>query len=81
MEFEEALPRICHSNQFCAWVVYEKPLDFPDKFVARKWIDNQPTLEFLEADTLESIRNKLPVGLYCLERSPGDDKKIVESWL
>lgn len=66
------------------WVVYDRPTDFPDAFVARKWDMDRPTAEVLTADTLAEIRKKvraaLPGGVMML-RSTLDDPKIVETWL
>ena len=63
------------------WVVYDSPLDRPGVFVARKWVNDVPTEETLEAATLEGIRFKLPAGLYRIPRSLGDELQIVESWV
>ncbi|WP_298150965.1 hypothetical protein [Flavobacterium sp.] len=63
------------------WVIYDSPIDLPDRFVARKWLQNIPTSELLQAKTLESLREKLPLGLVRLPRDAQDDPKIVESWI
>ena len=63
------------------WVVYDSPLDLPGVFVARKWVNDVPTEETLEAATLEGIRGKLPEGLYRIPRCLGDELQIVESWV
>lgn len=63
------------------WTVYDSPIDLPGRFVARKWLLDQPTRELLQDKTLEGLRAKLPQGLTCLQRSPQDDPKIVETWL
>lgn len=63
------------------WVIYDSPRDFSGEFVARKWRLDQPTDETLRSATLDSLRAKLPQGLYRLDRSPQDDFRIVESWL
>lgn len=63
------------------WTVYDSPTDFPGCFVARKWLLDQPTHEFLQDATLEGLRAKLPKGLTPLQRSSQDDPKIVESWI
>ncbi|MBC3871517.1 hypothetical protein [Undibacterium oligocarboniphilum] len=62
------------------WVIYNSPIDLPGRFVARKWLLNQPTPELLQAQTLEEIRSKLPLGLVRMPRDERDDPKIVESW-
>lgn len=63
------------------WVVYDSPTDLPGRFVARKWVTDRPTLDVLQAKTLAQLHQKLPPGLVRLERSTGDDPKIVETWL
>lgn len=63
------------------WVVYFNPSDFPGKWVVRKWILDQPTHEHFLADSLEGIRSAIPKGLYRIEREPGDDAVIIETWL
>lgn len=63
------------------WTVYDSPIDLPGRFVARKWVLDQPTNELLQDKTLEGLRAKLPQGLTRLERSQQDDPKIVETWI
>jgi len=63
------------------WVIYDKPTDYPDVLVARKWLLDQPTNEVITAATLDDLREKLPPGLAQLSRHPSDDPKIVESWI
>jgi len=66
-------------NALAIWVVYDSPIDLPDRFVARKWLNDQPTPVLLQARSLAKIRDKLPPGLVRLDRHPTDDPKIVES--
>jgi hypothetical protein len=49
--------------------------------VARKWILDQATNDVIVANTVAELREKLPPGLVQLSRDPGDDPKIVESWI
>ncbi len=67
------------------WVIYNKPKDYPTKFVMRKWAATDvatPTDIVHTADSLEEIRKLLPQGQGVrVERSPGDDSCIVESWV
>lgn len=35
---------------------------------------------FFECDSLEEARAKVPEGLYRMDRHPGDDPVIVETW-
>lgn len=65
------------------WTIYDHPIDYPDHFVARCFIGEQPTSSTIVADNIETVRHILCVemGLVCLTRSPEDDPKIVETWL
>lgn len=72
------------NNQLSIWAVYERPLDYPEKFVARRWVATpQPsaTNDVLLADDLDSLRKLLPPGLEQMPRQQGDDPVIVESWI
>jgi hypothetical protein len=69
------------------WVIYDHPSDFPDEFVARRWIIipmrhcYMPTADFYTAKTLDDIRARLPKGLTRLPRQDDDDVVIVETWV
>jgi hypothetical protein len=69
------------------WTVYDHPLDYPEKFVARRWdVDAnglKPSASIIVASDLEILRDILQfeLGLTMLMRSPEDDPKIVETWL
>lgn len=63
------------------WTVCDSPIDLPGRFVARKWVLDQPTNELVQDKTLDGLRAKLPRGLTRLERSPQDDPKILETWI
>jgi hypothetical protein len=68
------------------YTVYDHPLDYPDDFVVRRWIigpgtyRGEPSL-FARGRTLDEVRGHLPGGLFCLNREPGDDPAIVETWI
>lgn len=67
------------------WVVYDRPRDYPNKIVARRWLidkEAHPTDEFIEANSIDEIRERFDqVGLVRLERNPQDDACIVETWM
>jgi len=64
------------------WTVYRSPLDFPGKFIARRFVLDKPTRDVIIADTLEEIRERLSrKGLARFGRFEGDDPVIVETWL
>jgi len=69
------------------WTVYERPRDYPDGYIARKWVilrgaaEPFPTNEIVVGTTLDDVRAKLPPGLAGpLLRNDDDDPKIVETW-
>jgi hypothetical protein len=62
-------------------VVYENPVDFPGKYVARMWDCNDVTELAMVKDTLTEIHNGIPHGFICTEPSPHDDPVIIEVWL
>jgi hypothetical protein len=75
------------NNALPIWVIYEKPLDFPNSFVVRRqWATTPITFDkdFILAPSLAQARAalcaKVP-GLVCIQRDPSDDPCIVESWL
>ena len=68
-------------NALELWVIYDHPSDFPDCFVARKWLNNTPTATFITGNSLEELRVAIPQGLVCLPRDKHDDVKIVETWI
>ena len=70
-----------HMGGLDIWVIYDKPIDIPEKFVARKFINDNPTKTMYIDDTLEGIRKKIPAGLVNIGRYPDDDPKIVEVWI
>lgn len=68
------------------WTIYDHPKDFPDHFVARKWIVNAagptPTQDIIVSSRLDPIREQLDgLGLVCIGRAASDDATIVETWV
>jgi hypothetical protein len=68
---------------FDMWVVYRYPNDYPNKYVARKWVGNDPLEDgLLITDTLDEIRDQMvEAGRIRLNRSPTDPAVIVEVWI
>jgi hypothetical protein len=68
------------------WVIYDKPKDYPDGFVARPWAIRRgvpapaPLDHTITAPTLGLIRRRFPPGLYRMPSAPVDDPVIVETW-
>lgn len=65
------------------WVIYDHPKDFPNGFIARLWIDEDPQAQTMTADTLDNLRELIcRWGCTChLVRYPDDDPVIVETWI
>lgn len=61
--------------------IYERPKDYPDKYVARVFDIDRPTFLAVTADTLEEIRGCVPEGMHRVPRSEFDAEGIVESWI
>lgn len=68
------------SNLFI-WVIYFNTKDYPQKYVTRKFLNETPTTEVFTENTLDEIRERIPVGLFRLDRHPQDDPVIVETWI
>lgn len=68
-----------------AWAIYDKPVDYPEGFIARMYIATRgacsPTTTSIKAATLNDVRKQLPPGLVNLGRSPLDDPCVVETWI
>lgn len=72
------------SAEISQWVIYAQPLDYPTKYVLRRW-DIRPnqiiaTNDIKVADSLAEIRKMVPPGLYRMARYDDDDPCIVEVW-
>lgn len=68
-------------DEVANWTIYDHPKDYPDKFVARKFVLDKPTDETITGNTLDEVRRKLPRGLVRFNRHETDDPVIVETWL
>lgn len=67
------------------FTVYRDPLDYPGKFVVRRFAIGPGVVRSLRplfaiGDSLEAVRRQLPEGLTCLARCEQDDPVIVETW-
>ena len=67
---------------FWTFVIYDHPRDFPDHYVVRPFILDEPQLVGCLCATLDEARDTVPA--YADFRSPphpDDDPKIVETWI
>lgn len=63
------------------YCVYDHPSDYPDKYVTRAWLGDQPTATTFEADTLDEMRALKPDSMVIIPRMTDDDPVIVECWI
>lgn len=67
------------------WTIYEKPLDHPDGFLARRFEsgkDGAAPTEDTVTGQLDEIRDIFArAGLYKLSRNVEDEPQIVETWI
>lgn len=77
-----AQERIGRGDALSMWVIYDHPTDYPEWFVARQWLGEEPTGKAVFSNDLEVLRQHMrDRGLGCLTRMPDDDPVIVEVWL
>lgn len=80
------------SDVLTIWVIYYGASNHPPgKWVVRAQDVSRPASlnpdgvrpheVFFECDSLLEARAKVPPGLYRMDRQPGDDPVIVETWL
>lgn len=66
-------------------VVYDSPLDFPGKVLARVWEGaiNRPTNVYCEYETIAKCREDTQAAGFtvCIPRSSMDDKSIVGTYM
>lgn len=68
------------------WVIYERPRDYPQGFVVRRWEvtpgePERPDAVALYAPDLFAARCLVPPGKFNLHRQPEDDVAIREVWM
>lgn len=69
-----------------AYVIYKRPMDYPDNFVVRCYMIGKAklfidTIPHLVCDTLEEARQSIPHGLVRTEREDKDALCVVETWI
>lgn len=64
-----------------SWVIYERPIDYPNDIVARKFDDGVPTTRVITG-TLNDLRARFDsMGLVRIPSCKEDDACILETWL
>lgn len=62
-------------------VLYEKPIDYPEHYVARLFNGDKPTKMVVLKENLQELRRTIPVQMVRINKSEIDDSKIVESYI
>ena len=62
-------------------MVYDHPIDYPEKYVARLFNGKQATHIVALADTLEELREAKPGRMARIKRQEKDPPKVAETWL
>lgn len=84
----ESLDVIKDRSNIIFFAIYEKPSDYPDKFVMRLWatrnlfgrVECKPYNKIFLADNLEDLRKILPANKFIRFGPQGDDT-CIETWL
>jgi hypothetical protein len=83
-----AEPAFAAAPSLVVYTVYQFPLDYPDKWIVRPFVIKQyipdpiPQRIVCICNSLRDARAGLQgLGLYRVERQPGDDPPILETWL
>lgn len=82
----ESLSQVDFSGLYFPLVtVYERPLDFPNDYVARVWDGKRarPTDTMIKRSTIEEIREDIKNAGFktVFARAEGDDPHIIETWM
>jgi hypothetical protein len=69
------------SDPLVIYTVYDRPTDFPDKWVVRKFLAGEKTNEHWTYDHLNAARAPMVrMGLTRFPAHPTDDPVIYETW-
>lgn len=78
MDLEEARRRLPPM-----WTIYDRPADYPGKFVVRVWYGTVKEPDCTTHDTLDEARQSVLGcgGSFFFTRAPSDAPCIVETWI
>lgn len=78
---------VTNEDALYLFAIYDKPTDFPESFVVRRWAvtpmhpEPQPDPEpWGVCATLEHARQRIPAGLVRMHRMADDAPSVVETW-
>lgn len=63
------------------WAVHCRPDDFPELYVARRYVGNVPTETYITASTLEGVIQALPPGVIKVPLVPTCKPKLIGNYL
>lgn len=70
-----------HPTKLYVFTIFKSPEDYPGKYVARRFLLDQPLKDIRVCETLEEVRGCIPPGLVLVPRAPDDPSVVVECWL
>lgn len=83
--FKDFLGFVPNPKQINMICIYNKPTDYPEKFVGRIIFVNHGVVimsnAVILADTLDELKTKIPSNMVYLDRQEDDDPKIVGVYL
>ena len=82
----ESMSQVDFSDLKCPLItIYEKPLDFPNAFVARVWdgVGPKATNTIIMRFSLEECREDIQAAGFLVQfpRAEGDEPHVVETWM
>ncbi len=70
------------NNQLEIWVIFNRPLDYPNGLIARKFLNDRPTNEYIIGQNLNELRKLFrKKGLVAISKSSDDPISLIESWI
>lgn len=70
-----------NSKHIRVWTIYDHPEDYPDSFIARKFLNNSPTDDIIVSDNLANIEQELEDMGYCELPVHEPNPQIVSVWM
>ena len=79
------LKEISKKTTMYLWTIYNKPIDYPDNVIVRKFaiVDGSiyMTGEMYICNSVDEARSMVPKDRVCIPRDPVDEPQIIETWI
>ena len=70
------------NKQLEIWAIFNRPLDYPNGLIARKFLNDRPTNEYIIGQNLNELRKLFrKKGLVAISKSSDDPISLIESWI